>query len=923
MAYISVITDEANQLTKHFELKEDGKLKKTAPGHLVKGTVEAFDVNANQLITLIRNLAQNQCLCLGVPTDGDLSNRPILCRKMAKDGDITRAKEHLDFFPDNSWLLLDFDDSGKTPEEALELLTEIDPQFETAQLAVIPSSSSYLYNGTEPIIEEGNYHIFVELKGSRNPEEYGRILFDRLMLNGFMQPMITKSGAIIMKSMVDTAVMSPEREIFSADPICKPPLNSQRLKHIAEQEGSVLNSDLMPELDEDERMKLRVAIRTHRRDLEEKSAKQREKYYTELAKKQAAINGTTPGRERPSIIETAITYDKLGRPILELLSSQYIKDEDGNDVRVSELLLSPPGITKFPDPLEPYKRGDESKGIVGRGVATLLNDTMIFSHNHCGMIYMLRWTAEDVSNVFTTGTNDEKEFLWNVLNKSKQEMSTATTDMDMSDLADTIKLHASKTSRVGKEKKHVVDKLKVRTQHPETEIDVILDMNARFAMANMSGKATIITEKWNDAAQQFYTEYLAPASMDTLTKNQPMRVPGNPAPVSLYRYWEQHTLRKKYEEMVFKPNATTFRVPGKPRVLPAGKEYNLFQGYLYDPGNATSCDLILQHLKEVWCSNDPVEYDYVIRWLAHLYQFPERLSETALVLQSVPGTGKGIIIENLIVKPFGIHAMSTSNTDDLTGRFNQHLGMNIFFYSNEMSFTAQNAVKSMLKTVVETDIRTIEVKNVNKITTRNYTSLIFASNGDWVLNLDHGDRRYVYLTVSSHKVGDIDYFVRLKNQIDNGGKDAFITYLLNFDLTGFRANVIPNRKHKQRTADFLRSAPPVVKFAWSMYDTDFGVAHLANVEVYKGLKEWQDSKTREFGMTKSQLYSLYKEYCDYFRIERKFDDPDTMLSQLETGGVLRRETDPRDEFPMYRAGKGDKVIYTFKSIKEGKPLLRV
>ena len=169
MAYISVITDEANSLTKYFKLDDAGKLSKTAPGHLVKGDIEAFDLNIGQLIDLIKGLQQNQCLCLGVLDTPE--KQGIVCKKMAKNGQPTRSKEFLNFFPGSSFLLLDFDDSGKTPEEALGILAQIDPQFVDCGIAVIPSSSSYLYNGDKEVVGVGNFHMFIELNGSRDPNE--------------------------------------------------------------------------------------------------------------------------------------------------------------------------------------------------------------------------------------------------------------------------------------------------------------------------------------------------------------------------------------------------------------------------------------------------------------------------------------------------------------------------------------------------------------------------------------------------------------------------------------------------------------------------------------------------------------------------------------------------------------------------------
>lgn len=919
MAYISVITDEKNSLTKHFKLDDEGNLNKSAPGHLVKGTIEAFDVDPIQLIDIIKGLSKNQCLCLGVLDS--LMLQEITCGKMAKPGQPTRSKEFLNFFPGNAFLLLDFDDSGKTPEEALEILSVIDPQFKTCAAAVIPSSSSYIYteDGKE-IVGEGNYHIFVELEGDRDPGEYGNILFERLLLNGLGIPYVQKSGAVTVKSLFDKVVLSAEREVFSANPVCKEPLVSKRLEHIAYQEGHKLDSDAISPLSQDEKLKLRLMYKQMREDLHEKSMKVRQEYYKEQAKKKAAQKGTHYLKELPDILDTPILYDKQGRPVLELLSSEYIMNEDGDWFPVRDLLLNPVEGMKLPDPIEPFKRGDEKRGIPGKGIATVLGN-MIYSHHHCGVIHLLRWNPADFLELMVDGKLEDKKFAWRAVSTGAQEFSAATTDSDLSEIADAVKaqLGTFKDMKVGKEKKHILNKIHAGSIPESAEIDKILEMNCKYGVVNMGGKTVIVSERWNSASQEFEVEFSIPSSMDTFTKNIPMRIPGKFEPVSLYKYWEQHPERRTYNGVKFEPNAHTFREPGVARPLPDEDEYNFFQGYLYSPHKATSCDKILKHIKEVWCSSIEEEYNYVIGWLAHLFQHPEQLSKTALILQSVPGAGKGIIIENCIVKPMGTHGMSTSNTDDLVGRFNLHLGWNIFFFANEISYTAQNSVKSLLKTLVETDTRSIEAKNVNKVKAKNYSSIIFASNGDWVLNIDADDRRYVYLTVSSHRVGDVQYFSELAKQIEDGGKDAFIKYLLSYDLSNYEPRIIPNRRQKQRTADFLRSAHPSVKFVWSLFDTDYGVGHLATDASYKPLREWQEAGDKNLILGKAQLFSLYREYCEYYKIERRFDDPVALEMQLEVGGILRRQGDPRvRDFLMDRKTKDGKEVYVICSVKEGK-----
>lgn len=921
MAYISVITDNQYKLVKEFKIK-DGVLDKRAPGHLVEGTIETFDVDAEGLVDLVKGLNQHQCLCLGSLDTPE--QQPLYCGKTAPPGAPTRSKEFLDF-PPEAWMLLDFDESGKTPEEAIDILAEIDPQFKTCGLAVIPSSSSYLYVDGKELVGAGNYHIYVPISGNRTPGEYGEILFDRLILQGYVTPVITKAGSIVIKSLFDRSVLSPEREIFAADPVCHSPLESRRLTHAEWQVGPDLDADAIDDLDADEQMNLRLQLKEIRETLHEKSVKQRQKYYKDCAVKRAAqIGNTTYLKELPNIHETDIHYDKKGRPILELMSNEFIMGEDGNYFQVKKLLLSPEDGTKLPDPIEPFKRGDEKRGIPGKGVATVLG-SMIYSHHHCGMIYLLKWTIEDLMELFTEGEHGDRTFVWKQLSSGKQELSSTTTEGELSELSDAIKGSIGKVKGVyaGKEKKYVLSRLKVNSIPEMAEVDKVLEMNAKYGVVNMGGKATIISENWNRSVGVFDVMFTMPTSLDVLTKNIHMKLPGMSMPVSLYKYWEQHPERRTFDSIVFEPNAKIYRAPGKMRALPSTNSYNMFQGYIYEPSKAKNCNLILDHIKEVWCSNDETEYNYVIGWLAFMFQHPEKLNGTSLVLQSVPGAGKGIIIENCIVKVLGIHAISTSNPEDLVGRFNVQLGMNIFFYANEMSYTAQTSVKSMLKTLVETESRWIEAKNVNKVPGRNHTSLIISTNGEWVLNIDHDDRRFVYLTVSSKRVGDFAYFEKLKQQIDDGGKDAFIKYLLSYDLSKYDGKTIPNRVHHQRKADFLRSAHPSIRFVWSLYDTDFGVAHFANDPSYKILKEWQSEGKQNLILGKAQFFSLYKEYCEYYKIDRKYDDAGSIEMNLENGGVLKRETDPRPDFIMQRVNKNGKVMFELRSVEEGKPLLRV
>jgi hypothetical protein len=221
------------------------------------------------------------------------------------------------------------------------------------------------------------------------------------------------------------------------------------------------------------------------------------------------------------------------------------------------------------------------------------------------------------------------------------------------------------------------------------------------------------------------------------------------------------------------------------------------------------------------------------------------------------------------------------------------------------------------------DNRMIEAKNVNKIKAKNYSSVIFSANGDWMLNIDAGDRRYAYITVSSAKVGNKQYFQELLDEINNGGREAFINYLLNYDLSNYSPMNIPDVSQRQRKADFLRSAHPAVRMVWSLLDIDVEPVIFADNVLYTQIKSWRGGGV-ELKMSKAQFFELFVDYCAYYLIPRIYDDATNLSLQLEVVGVLRRETDPRKTFPMKQVkDKEGRTSLVLRPIEEARKDLKV
>ena len=316
----------------------------------------------------------------------------------------------------------------------------------------------------------------------------------------------------------------------------------------------------------------------------------------------------------------------------------------------------------------------------------------------------------------------------------------------------------------------------------------------------------------------------------------------------------------------------------------------------------------------MWCSGIEEEWNYLQGWLGTLFQKPASLNGTSLVLQSTPGAGKNIIIDNCIVPAFGIHGMSTTRRDDIVGRFNKQLSLNVFLFANEATFAGVHEDKQTIKTLITDPYRTVEMKGLDSFKSRNYTNVIFGSNDGWVINLDAGDRRFCYLSVNDSKAKDSKYFKALMEEIENGGKEGFLDYFLNLPIFTFDASDIPQGNITQRISDLIRSSHPTTRFFLILLDTEGSLEIFFDVEKVKTLAEWWGGNG-PMEISREGFYKFYNRYAEYYNLNRGYDDIITMQREMETSGYLAPTncSDP-SKYPIVRKMQRGIPMWEFKQI---------
>ena len=131
-------------------------------------------------------------------------------------------------------------------------------------------------------------------------------------------------------------------------------------------------------------------------------------------------------------------------------------------------------------------------------------------------------------------------------------------------------------------------------------------------------------------------------------------------------FWLNSSDRNKFDGEVF------FPTPGKIEVdsekFPYDeKSLNTYLGLAVKPkeGNVS---ILLEFIKAIISNGDDSIYTYIVCWIARLAQRPDLPAETAILIKSIQGTGKGTLFEKIIAKWFGAHRRLNLPSSNSLGR---------------------------------------------------------------------------------------------------------------------------------------------------------------------------------------------------------------------------------------------------------------
>ena len=326
---------------------------------------------------------------------------------------------------------------------------------------------------------------------------------------------------------------------------------------------------------------------------------------------------------------------------------------------------------------------------------------------------------------------------------------------------------------------------------PEEEIDennaTVEELNQKHFVTMIGGKATVVNEVYDPAMDRNILTYSSPTDFKNYYSNRFVVV--DERPIALGSYWFKHPRRRQYPGITFMPGETS----------PYLENYNLWDGFnvtpkpfkAEDPDNIEGFSWFWDHICQNIANGDDTTAAYVIGWMADMVQNPKKRLGVSLVLRSdAQGTGKGFFAR-IFGHLFGKHFLHVTNPRHLTGNFNAHLIDCMLLFADEAFWAGDKSSEGALKTLVTEEYRAVEIKGKDVFQARNFTRLLIASNKSWVVPSELHDRRFVILDVNPQRKRDTDYFGKMIKQMESGGYESLLWFLMNLEINVDLRNCMP------------------------------------------------------------------------------------------------------------------------------------
>ena len=335
--------------------------------------------------------------------------------------------------------------------------------------------------------------------------------------------------------------------------------------------------------------------------------------------------------------------------------------------------------------------------------------------------------------------------------------------------------------------------------------------------------------------------------------------------------WIKDPLLRCYKTMVFKP----------PPLTTPENAYNIWNGFAVGrstPVKAVKVEKFIEFF-HILCGRNERTSDYMLDWIAQIFQEPSKKSGVAVILKGEEGVGKNRasdLISAMVGKDKSLSTASPKST--LYGEFTALREGRFLIVINEANGGDNFAANDIIKDMITSETFVCNGKNQNSYPIECYARFMFTTNNENCLKIESGSRRYFVIDVSSELKGDTEYFKSLSTMIDDeGARHAFYLYLMTRDIS--KRDWINDRPLSDSFVDMVDLNLP---FEHSfikdlMMTTPLDIVSMQLETLYREFVDWMsksrelrhDTSNKKFGLKMTKLISTIANKAGFRGVTKK------------------------------------------------------
>jgi hypothetical protein len=402
----TVLTTINGILTKEVSLDADGNATKTSTPNFSGGSHQTVAVGSLKDFLEVRcSLQPDQALMYSTPRNGNLSG--IITTKKQRSGQqLSRSKDCFAHPSGKAILAIDYDaraDSKPlTRQKLIKRFFEVIPAFRSTQVLWATSAGSCIYDTVTDKEHFGvlGQRLYIIVRNGSDIPRALHTLAQRLWLGGHGWIKVSKSGAMLKRTLIDLAMANAVQPDFAAGIVCHPPF-IQRSQQMLIGKGDPLDTTVaIADLTKKELIRLDKIYKDAEKSAEAESRAARalwlENHVSRLMQHAEASGKSLTGSEIEEIRNNASAALVGG-----FLSGDFlITLENQTEVSVAEILENPTLYHEALccDPLEPEY---DNYRIVGM-IFTANGSPCIHSYAHGKHTFQLIRHQNDIEVIGTT-----------------------------------------------------------------------------------------------------------------------------------------------------------------------------------------------------------------------------------------------------------------------------------------------------------------------------------------------------------------------------------------------------------------------------------------------------------------------------------------------------------------------------------------